>query len=139
MALLPEIFQPSEVSNTSFDPIPKGWYEAELVKSELKTTKAKDGKYLAFTFKVISGDHEGRLVFTNLNIVNKNEMAVKIAQSDLKAICLAVGRDEDEELEDTIDLHDVAIAIKVTVTEETAAWPAKNEIKGYRALEDSPL
>lgn len=139
MALLPNIFTPSEAETSSFDPIPSGWYEAEMTKSELKTTKAKDGKYLSLTFKVLDGEHTGRLVFANLNIVNKNELAVKIANGDLKAICKAVGRDEDEELEDSVDLHDIAIAIKVSEVAETAQWPAKNEIKGYKSLEDSPL
>lgn len=139
MVLLPEVFQPSEVKSTGFDPIPAGWYEAEIQKSELKVTNDGNGKYIALTFKVLEGDHATRLMFANLNIVNKSEMAVKIANSDLKAICLACGRDEEEELEDTLDLHNIPIAIKLSVKEETAQWPAKNEIKGYKSIDDSPL
>ena len=137
MALLPDIFTPSEAKSNGFDPIPAGWYEVEATKSELKSTKDKAGKYIAFTFKVLDGDHEGRLIFTNLNIVNKNDIAVKIAQGDLKAICDAVGFEDD--LEDTEDLHNIPLAIKVSITEETSNWPAKNEIKGYKSLDDSPL
>ena len=72
-------------------------------------------------------------MFTNLNIVNSNETAVKIAHSDLKAICEAVGH--KGELEDTVDLHNIQLMIKVSYKPETPDWPAKNEIKGYKAYD----
>lgn len=133
MALLPNIFVPEDTETADFSPIPAGWYEAELIKSKLETTKDKTGKYLAFTFKVIDGDYDGRLVFTNLNIVNKNETAVKIANSDLKKICEAVGF--AGELEDTEDLHNIPLMVKASVKPETAQWPAKNELKDFKAVE----
>ncbi len=134
MALLPEVFTPENEESNEFKPIEAGWYAAEIVKSELKTTAKKDGKYLALCFRIIDGEHEGRLVFSNLNIVNPNKTAVKIARGDLKAICDAVGF--IGELEDTVDIHNKPLKIKVTVKPETPQWPAKNEIKGYKADED---
>jgi hypothetical protein len=140
MALLPDVFVPEEAKSNGFEPIPLedcGWFEAELTKSELKTTKDKKGKYLSFCFKILEGDHEGRMIWTNLNIVNKNETAVKIAQGDLKAICEGVGF--EGELEDTEDLHNIPLAIKVSYKDETSQWPAKNEIKGYKSLDEVDL
>lgn len=140
MALLPNVFVPEEAKSSGFEPIPEdkcGWLEAELVKSKLETTKAKDGKYLAFGFKITDGEFEGKFIWTNLNIVNKNETAVAIAQGDLKSICEAVGHEGD--LEDTEDLHNIPLAIKVSYKEETAQWPAKNEIKGYKSLDEVDL
>lgn len=137
MALLPSVFVPEETEDMEFKPLKAGWYPAELVKSELKTTKDKKGKYLSFQFKVTEDANdessEGRFVFTNLNIVNANETAVKIAHSDLKAICEAVGH--EGELEDTVDLHNIPLMIKVSYKPETPDWPAKNEIKGYKAYD----
>ena len=137
MALLPSVFVPEETDDMEFKPLKAGWYPAELVKSELKTTKDKKGKYLSFQFKVTEDANdessEGRFVFTNLNIVNANETAVKIAHSDLKAICEAVGH--EGELEDTVDLHNIPLMIKVYYKPETPDWPAKNEIKGYKAYD----
>ena len=141
MALLPGVFVPEEAESMEFDVLPAGWYTAEIVKSELKETKNKDGQYIALKFR-IDGDTEvdgevvksdGRFVFTNLNIVNKNEIAVKLARSDLKAICNAV--DFEGELEDTVDLHDKLMLIKLSYKPETDQWPAKNEIKGYKKLD----
>ena len=137
MALLPSVFVPEETEDMSFPVLKGGWYPAELVKSELKTTNDKTGKYLSFQFKIIEDANdeksEGRFVFTNLNIVNKNETAVKIAHSDLKAICEAVGH--EGELEDTVDLHNIPLMIKLSIKPETPQWPAKNEIKGFKAYD----
>ncbi|QVJ07735.1 hypothetical protein S1R3Y_000026 [Vibrio phage vB_ValP_VA-RY-3] len=141
MALLPNVFVPEEAESMEFEVLPAGWYPAEIVKSDLKTTKDKTGKYIALKFKItddveIKGEEvksNGRFVFTNLNIVNKNETAVKIAMSDLKAICESIGY--EGELEDTVDIHDQEMMIKLSVKPETSEWPAKNEVKGYKAIE----
>lgn len=141
MALLPNVFIPEEAESMEFEVLPAGWYPAEIVKSDLKTTKDKTGKYIALKFKITDNveikdqevKSEGRFVFTNLNIVNKNETAVRIAQSDLKAICEAISF--EGELEDTVDLHDQEMMIKLSVKPETSEWPAKNEVKGYKAIE----
>lgn len=131
MALLPSVFIPEETDENPFAPLPADWYLAEITKSELKTTKDKSGKYIALSLKILEGDHEGRIVYSNLNIVNKSDIAVKIAKADLKAICSSVGF--EGELEDTEDLHNIPMAIKLSVKPETSQWPAKNEIKGYKS------
>lgn len=138
MALLPNVFVPEDAESMEFKVLPAGWYNAELVKSELKDTKDKTGKYVALKFRIvedaeIDGEEvksEGRFVFTNLNIVNKNETAVKMARSDLKKICAAVNH--AGELEDTVDLHNIELQIKLSVKAATSEWPEKNEIKDYR-------
>lgn len=134
MALLPGVFVPEEAEENPFAPIPAAWYLAEITKSEMKATNDKTGKYLALTYRVVEGDHEGRLIFTNLNLVNKSEVAVKIARSDLKGICAAC--DHEGELEDSEDLHNIPHAIKVSVKPETSQWPAKNEIKAFKSEAD---
>lgn len=137
MALLPNVFVPEEAEDMKFTVLKGGWYPAEITGSNIKATRDKEGKYIEFKFKIIEDANdeksEGRLVFTNLNIVNKNETAVKIAHSDLKAICEAVGH--EGELEDTVDLHNIPLQIKLSVKPETPDWPAKNEIKGYKAYD----
>lgn len=141
MALLPNVFVPEDAESMEFTTLPAGWYVAEIVKSELKDTKDRAGKYVALKFKIledaeIDGEEvksEGRFVFTNLNIVNKSETAVRLARSDLKAICEAVGH--TGELEDTVDLHNIELQIKLSVKAATSEWPEKNEVKGYKAID----
>lgn len=131
MAILPDVFIPEETDENPFAPIAEDWYLAEIVKSEVKSTKDKKGKYIALVFKTDEdGPNPGYRLFANLNIVNPSETAVKIARADLKAICEAVGH--EGELEDTEDLHNIPMMIKVTLKPETSQWPAKNEIKGYK-------
>ncbi len=136
MALLPEVFIPEEAEDDPFAPIPAQWYEAEITKSELKVTKDKKGKYISLHFKVTDGDHKNRMLFTNLNIINASEVAVKIARSDLKKICAAC--DHEGELEDTTDLHNIPMWVKASIKPETSQWPAKNELKDFRHLDNPP-
>lgn len=134
MAILPSVFIPEETDENPFAPIDAGWYLMDIVKSEVKTTKDKKGKYIALSLKVDPDEpNAGFTIYDNLNIVNPNETAVKIARATLKSICTAVGH--DGELEETEDLHNITMAVKVSVKEESAQWPAKNEVKAYRSAD----
>lgn len=142
MATLPSVFNTNDHDEMGeFTPIPAGIYEAEIVKSELKDTRDKTGKYLSLQFKVLDEDTDdakvnGRLIFKNLNLVNKNQQAVEIAQRELKSICVACG--VEGELEDSVDLHNIPMGIKVVVKEATADWPAGNDIKKYYHEDNIP-
>lgn len=135
MALLPNVFVPEEAEDATFKPLTGGWYLAEIVKSTMRKTKDKKGEYLELQFKILEDangeESEGRYVFTNLNLVNKNQDTVKFAYSDLKKICKAVGH--QGELEDTVDIHEIPFLIKLVIKPETSEWPAKNEVKDYKA------
>lgn len=145
MALLPNVFVPEDAESAEFKTLPAGWYNAEIVKSEVKDTRDKTGKYIALKLRIVEDAEidgktvasEGRFVFTNLNIVNKNETAVRLARSDLKNICAAVG--QEGELEDTIDLHNIEMQIKLNVKAATSEWPEKNEVKGYRYADGTEI
>lgn len=138
MALLPKSFIPSQVKESAL--IPKGWYQGKLVKSAVKVTKSKTGKYLDLKFVIDdeSSEEHKRPVFTMLNIVNDNPKAVEIGDRQLKELCAACGLDEDEELEDTESLHDVLIWIRVSIQEGSNDYPDKNTITGYRPIDWQP-
>ena len=109
-------FDPATVEESprDFSALPAGKYLALITESEIKKTKAGDGEYLALTFQVIDGEFKNRLVWHNLNMVNKNETAVNIARSELKAICdsIAVGA-----FKDTWELHGKPMVITLKVGE----------------------
>lgn len=79
------------VEATKFDPIPVGIYELRCTQMEMKDTKSGDGSYLACTFTVQGPTHEGRLIFSNFNLINKNQTTVEIALRDIKAWMEACG------------------------------------------------
>lgn len=137
MPMLPKVFTTADHEPmTDFTPIPDDWYLFEIVKSEIKDTKAKNGKRLNFQLKVIEGGeskedgrakHVGRLVFVGLNIQNPSAQAVEISMRELRSLCDACNV---EELEDSVELHDIPFWGKTGI-EESEGYAPKNFIKKY--------
>jgi len=122
--------------NTSYEPIPAGWYTAIISSSEMKATRDGYGEYLSLTLQIIEGQHENRLVFARLNLKNANDKAVDIARKDLAAICRAVGVMSPQASE---QLHDIPLMIKVKVRPASGEYEASNDMGGYKAVEGANL
>ena len=119
-------------STGNFEPLPAGWYSATIAKAEIKPTKAGTGQYIALRLDVTGPTHQGRVVFTNLNIRNPNPKAEEIDRADLASIMRAIGL---ARVTDTDQLIGGALSIKVTIKNDD--YGSGNEIKGYKALEGS--
>jgi len=111
-----------------FDPIPAGKYLAIITESEMKPTKSGTGQYLQLTFQIIEGAFKGRLLWARLNLVNHSDMAVKIARSELSAICRAVGVMAPK---DSVELHNLPLVVSVACKKRDDTGEITNEIKGY--------
>lgn len=136
MSLLPGgSFNANDVDpNAGFEPIPAGTYTVMITDSEMKKTAAQDGEYLKLTFKVLDeGDFNGRLIWSNLNLVNKNDKAVEIAQKELSGICHAIGVLEPE---DSQELHGQPMKAKVKVIPPRDGYDAQNGISFFKSLDD---
>jgi len=120
------------VPATEFEPIPAGKYLAIITDSVMKPTKSGSGQYLEFTFQVVEGPHKGRRLWSRLNLVNVNEQAVEIAKAELSAICRAVDHMQPV---DSIELHDVPLAITVGQEARKDTGDLTNEIRGYAAAD----
>lgn len=112
----------------SFEPIPAGWYTCMITDSEMKPTKNGAGEYLQLRLDVIEGQNEGRVIFDRLNLNNQNQTAVEIAQRQLSAICRAVGVMTPN---DSTELHDKPLSVKVSIRPAGNGYDASNEIKAY--------
>lgn len=122
-------FNASEIEpQGSFEPIPAGWYTAMIVDSEMKPTKNGTGEYLQLRLDIIDGDHQGRVLFDRLNLNNQNQTAVEIAQRQLSAICRSVGVMQPQ---DSSDLHDKPLRVKVAIRPAGNGYEASNEVKAY--------
>lgn len=117
-----------EDMQSGFDPIPAGKYLSMLVESEIKQTAKKDGEYAKLKFKVLEGEFKGRFIWTNLNLVNPNPIAVEIAQKELATLCRACGK---AVIQDTAELHGIPIKMKVKIKPAKGDYPASNEPAGY--------
>lgn len=124
---LPSVFQPSLAQDANI--VPAANYLTCITKATMKDTANKDGKYLGLQFKIQEGKFRNRMLFQNFNLVNKNPEAVRIAESELKALCNALGIDA---LEETEQLQGKNVVVVVKVKPETTADPAKNIIRGYK-------
>jgi hypothetical protein len=122
-------FDASQVEPTaSFDPIPAGKYLAAITETEMKPTKNGSGSYLQMTFTVLDGEYKNRVLWARLNLNNPNATAVKIARSELSAICHAVGVLQPR---DSVELHNIPLLITVKVKKREDTGELTNEIKGY--------
>lgn len=75
-----------------YTPVPAGIYDAAIVATEEKRTKAGDGSYLKLTLQILSGPFKGRTLYDMLNLDNPKPDTVKIAQQTVSAICHAVNK-----------------------------------------------
>ena len=119
-----------------FEIVEPGWKKAVITASEVKDTKAGNGKILNFTYEIQDGT--GRTLTDRLNIVNPSEVAQKIGRGALGKIALAVGH--KGALTRTEPLHGRPFEVKVTIEEfESNTEPGKmlksNKCEDYRSVQ----
>src|SRR5262245_53273767 len=115
MASLGGTFNPNEIPQDEFEPIPAGDYLAQIIDSEIVDTKSGSGQMLKLTFEILSGALEGRKLWERLNIVNANADAQRIAQQQLKKLCDALGAGA---IADSEELHFQPLMIQVAIRQD---------------------
>lgn len=134
MANLGQTFDPTEIpeDERSFDLIPSGQYEAQIVESEIADTKRGDGKMLNLTLEITSGQFERRKLWDRVNIVNPSAEAQRIGQRRLADYCEATGAGA---IQDSEQLHYKPMLVTVGVDKDkTGEYPDKNKITRVKAL-----
>jgi hypothetical protein len=135
MAFLGNTFDPSEVpqDDRSFEPMPAGDYNVQIVESEVVSTKT-GGEMLKLTLEVLDGQYANRKVWDNLNIRNANATAQGIAHRTLADICSACGIGP---IQDSDDLHFKPIVATLKIEPERTVgdktYDARNGVKRYKA------
>lgn len=118
----------------SFSPIPAGKYRAAITGSEFKPTRAGNGRFLELTIEILSGEYQGRRVWSRLNLENPSQQAKAIAQSELSAICRATGVMKPRQTE---ELHDIPMVVGVKLKKRSDNGELTNEVAGFEAIENS--
>lgn len=132
MAQLPSGFNADNYDDMNeFVALPAGEYEAKIKQSEMVDTKKGDGQMLKLTLEICSGQYSGRLIWTNLNLINPNEQTVEMAHKELATICRACGK---VNVDDSEELHGIPMTIKLKLKPETKQYPASNTISNYKPL-----
>lgn len=112
-----------------FAPIPPGDYEAIIGATEIKPTRSNDGHFLSIEHVIFGGEYEKRKIWNNLNLWNKSEKAVQIAQQTLSAICHAIGKMQVSNHE---ELFGQKVIIRVDI-EPDQNGKMRNVVKGYKS------
>lgn len=79
-------------ANAGYESLPAGEYAAIATEGAVIDTKDGLGKMVKFQFQVIEGQRAGAVVFTNYNIINKNEQAAAIGRGQLKHFATVLGK-----------------------------------------------
>lgn len=137
MAFLGQIFDANELpqgNGGNYDPLPAGWYNANITSAELKPTKDGSGQYIKVRYDITGPSHQGRVVFGNLNIKNASAKAEEIGRQQLGEIMRAIGL---AKVTDTDQLIGGSLSIKLDVRAATEQYAAQNEVKGFKAITGS--
>ena len=132
MAFLNETFDVNELpqGTGNFEPLPAGWYTAQITNAELKATKAGTGQYIAIRYDITGPTYQGRIVFGNINIRNPNIKAEEIGRQQLGELMRAVGL---AKVNDTDQLIGCSLQIKVDIRHQDGYDPT-NEVRGYKSI-----
>lgn len=127
MALVNFQADPNMPTN-SYELLPKGDYLCMAIASELKPNSKRTGDYLQITFEVLDGPSKGRKIWDRLNIRNANKTAEKIALEALNNLCVATGV---MALNDSDQLHNIPVILKVDIEAGRDGYDDQNRVKGY--------
>ena len=69
-----------EETGGNFEPLPAGDYTVTISDATLQDTKSGTGTYIKMKLTVTGPTHEGRVLFSNLNIKNDSQKAEEIGR-----------------------------------------------------------
>lgn len=110
--------------------VPKGTYLVQVEKSELADTKS-GGQMIKVQFNIVGEQQNGRKLFEQYNIANKNPEAVKIGLGKIKSLILASGANMSK-----FTSPDQLIGLECLVNVKTYEdeYGEKNGITNYKKL-----
>jgi hypothetical protein len=140
MAFLGQTFDSNELpqgNGGNFEPLPEGNYNATITQAELKATNDGTGQYIKLRLDITGPSHQGRVIFSNLNIKNASAKAEEIGRQQLGDIMRAIGLAKVNDTDQLIGGHvNIKLSIRDKRTDEKTGktYDASNEVKAYRAI-----
>lgn len=110
--------------------LPEGDYECLIVKSDIKTTKKGDGRYVALELVVVDGDYKKWVLFDNITLDNPSEKATAMGQRKFSKLVTSCGH---LKIDDTSELHNIPIVASVKI-EDNGEFGDQNRITKYRKI-----
>ncbi len=139
MANLNGIYDPNAEAQKAFDAMPTADYPAVVVDSEMKDTKAGDGRYLELAYEITEGQFKGRKLWHRLNLKSPNQQAMDIANREFASIREATGVSDPKDSQELhYKPHTIRVEfIKAGTTKKNGYTYDRdtNEIKAWKKLE----
>lgn len=130
MAQLGIQFDSNQVDpDPGFDLLPPADYRLHVVDSDVRSTKDGQGRYVWVEMDVLDGPFAGRKLWHNFNILNPSDKAQQIGQSQLSALCHAIGVGA---MTDSEDLHLKPFIASVGVRPAREGYEAQNRVKSFK-------
>lgn len=126
-----EIEQPK--TGNYYSLVPAGTYKVVVGKTEVKETKT-GGAAVILGYKIVEGEHEGKLVKDFVNVKNANPMAAQIGMQRLATVAFATGY-EGSSIEDSDDLLNLQ-PFEVVVTVQDDGEYQNNRVKAVLCTRD---
>ena len=101
-----------------FDLLPDGKYVCHCTEAKMQDTKSGTGMMIKLTFTIAVGHHEGRKIFTNLNVQNKSAKATEIGLQQLKSLLECSGYKDPNKLENVSDLEGLRVGVKTKIKKD---------------------
>lgn len=125
----------NDIPSGNYEPIPDGEYTLVGLEAEEKDT-ASGGVMIKAKFEVVGGDHNGRFIWQNFNVVNKSEQAQKIGRQQLVAWATACGKPD---CDDTDKLIGKKFQAEVDTQKGTGGYKDSNRVRAFLfAAEEKP-
>ncbi|CAN5435385.1 hypothetical protein BH11ARM1_BH11ARM1_04530 [soil metagenome] len=115
----------------SREPFPPGEYDVMCVESEIATSKNGNLLMLKLTWKIISGSHENRKIFDNVNVKcfvtdDGPQKAAEIGKRTLRTLCDIFQFNAIPS--ESCEFHDKPIKAKVAIRKGSNGFKDSNEI-----------
>ena len=107
-----------------FEPLPQGKYNAMVIESAVKDTKAGTGQFLELVCQVLDGAHVNRKIWHRLNIVNPNPVAENIGRKDLAVLMINLGL--PPQMVDTQELHGKPFVMGLKISQRDGYEPSND-------------
>jgi hypothetical protein len=128
-----------EAPATDYEVMPDGWYGAEIIESETRTS-ATGNRYLSLTFQINddrgAAQFIGRRVWHNINLFHEKKTTRVRAEEEFGALVrslrLVRAGDENAKVSDSVELHGIPVDIRLKRKEGQDGYGPKSEIKQYR-------
>jgi hypothetical protein len=125
---LEQAFDVEKEEGSSFDVLPPGKYNADLISAEVVSLKSGRGQAVAIRWAIYDGEHEGRWLFDQIIIQHDSPEAMKFGRRKFKDVCIACGITSPITDVGVLDGKRATLVVGIE-KDKTGEYPDKNRIK----------